>query len=383
MPKSKKDSVRLKDVARLAAVSLGTASQALNQRSNVSDDTRSRVIEAALSLGYLKDPLKTLSVQDISVVGMLTKHDENLGATVNPFHAQVQAGVEQACREYGLHLMVSALEVDRSNRPVALPAMLKEQHPDALLFIGTFLDDTIDKIYQDLEIPIVLIDSYAPNLPYDSVVTDNRQGAHLAVEHLLQQGHRCIGIVGSHEKSPPSVAERRQGYLEIMQKHGLKTYVEDSDLLKTTGYSATITLLERSPEVTAIFACNDEVAAGVLQVLREVGKRVPGDVSVVGFDNVDYAADLYPPLTTLHVHKTWMGRLGVRMLIERARNPNQPQTTCTVATHLVSRQSVAMRRPVASVVKTSVLKTSVTKNSATKNLVKKAAAKRGDIMTKT
>lgn len=336
MPKQ----VKLSDVARQAGVSLGTASQALNGRSSVSEETRSRVLEAAIGLGYLKDPIRTLHAHELSVVGMLTKHDLNLQTTVNAFYSHVQAGVEQACREYGLSLMVSAIEVDRSNRPVMLPAMLKEQHPDALLFIGTFLDDTIDAIYKELDIPIVLIDSYAPHLPYDSVVTDNRQGTFLAINHLLEHGHKHIGIVGSHEKSPPSILERRAAYLDIMRLYGLEPYVEDSDLLKATGYSGTKNLLECSPEVTAIFACNDEVATGVLAAARDLGRNVPNDLSIVGFDNVDYTADLYPPLTTVHIHKTWMGRLGVRMLVERAKHPDQPQITSGLATTLVSRQSV-------------------------------------------
>jgi DNA-binding LacI/PurR family transcriptional regulator len=332
--------VKLNDVARLAGVSLGTASQALNGRSSVSEETKARVLEAAIALGYLKDPIKTLHAQEISVVGMLTKHDVNLATTVSAFYSHVQAGVEQACRDYGLSLMVSAIEVDRQNRPVMLPSMIKEQHPDALLFVGTFLDDTIDAIYKDLEIPIVLIDSYAPHLPYDSVLTDNRQGTRLAVDYFVEHGHQHIGIVGSHEKSPPSILERRAGYLEAVERYGLKAYVEDSDLLKATGYAGTKSLLGRSPEITAIFACNDEVATGVIQALRDLGKRIPHDVSVIGFDNVDYAAELYPPLTTIHVHKTWMGRLGVRMLVERAKYPNQPQITSSLATQLVERQSV-------------------------------------------
>jgi DNA-binding LacI/PurR family transcriptional regulator len=337
MPKQ----VKLNDVARLAGVSLGTASQALNQRSNVSEETRARVLEAALGLGYLKEVVKTLQTQAISVVGMLTKHDINLQTTVNAFYSQVQAGVEQACRDYGLSLMVSAIEVDRQNRPVMLPTMIKEQHPDGLLFVGTFLDDTIASIYKDLDIPIVLIDSYAPHLPYDSVVTDNRQGTLLAVNHLVEQGHTCIGLIGSFENSAPSILERRAAYLEAVRLHSLKPYVEDSDLLKATGYASTKRLLEHSPEVTAIFACNDEVATGVLQAARELGRSVPNNLSVIGFDNVDYAAELYPPLTTVHVHKTWMGRLGVRMLVERTKHLDQPQMTCSLATKLVLRDSVS------------------------------------------
>ena len=98
--------IKLTDVARVAGVSLGTASQALNQRSNVSAETREKVLEDAISLGYLKEALKTLRTHEIYVIGMLTKHDANMPATVNPFYAHIQAGVEQACRTYGISLMV-------------------------------------------------------------------------------------------------------------------------------------------------------------------------------------------------------------------------------------------------------------------------------------
>jgi LacI family transcriptional regulator len=336
--------VKLTDVARVAGVSVGTASQALNQRSNVSAETREKVLEVAVSLGYLKEPVKTLRAHELSVIGMLTKHDVNMPVAVNPFYAHIQAGVEQACRSYGISLMVSAIEVDRSNRPVALPAMIKEQHPEGLLFISTFLDHTIADIYRSLDIPIVLIDSYAPNLPYDSIVTDNRQGVLLAVHHLVEFGHEHIGLIGSHDKSPPSILERRAGYLEAVGSRGLKPFIEDSELVRQPAYEATKVLLERCPEVTAIFACNDEVATGVMQAVRAIGMRVPEDISVIGFDNVDYTADLYPPLSTIHIHKTWMGSLGVQTLIDRSRHPDKPKMTITLATDLIIRQSVASPR---------------------------------------
>lgn len=336
--------VKLTDVARVAGVSLGTASQALNQRSTVATETRNKVLEAAIGLGYLKEP-KTLPSHDLSVIGMLTKHDVNSPVAINPFYAHIQAGVEQACRTYAMSLMVSAIEVDRSNRPVMLPVMIKEQHPEGLLFVSTFLDHTTQDAYRNLDIPIVLIDSYAPTLSYDSILTDNRQGALLAVNHLLEYGHQHIGLIGSHGTSPPSILERRAGYLEALQSHGLNPYIEASDLGRHPAYVATQTLLHHSPQVTAIFACNDDVAMGVMQAVRDMGKRVPEDISVVGFDNIDASGDVYPPLTTVHVHKRWMGIMAVQTLIERARHPDKPKMTVTLSTDLVIRQSVASPNP--------------------------------------
>ncbi len=336
MPKN----VKLNDVARAAGVSLGTASQALNQRSTVAHETRAKVLEAAISLGYLKEP-KTLSSHELSVIGMLTKHDVHSLTEFNSFYAHIQAGVEQACRANGMSLMVSAIEVDRSNRPVMVPTMIKEQHPEGLLFVSTFFDHSLEDVYHSLGIPIVLIDSYAPNLPYDSIVIDNAQGAMLAVNHLLEYGHEHVGLIGSHDTSPPSILERRAGYLAALQLHGLTPYIESSDLGRQPAYLATQKLLNQSPQVTAIFACNDDVAIGVIQAVRDSAKRVPEDISVVGFDNIEASADVYPPLTTIHVHKRWMGLMAVQTLIERARNPDKPKTTLKVSTDLRIRQSVA------------------------------------------
>jgi LacI family transcriptional regulator len=336
--------VRLNDVARAAGVSLGTASQALNQRSAVAAETRDKVLEVAISLGYLKER-RTLPANELSVIGMLTKHDVDVPVTVNSFYAHIQAGVEEACRTYGMSLMVSAIEVDRSNRPVILPTMIKEQHPQGLLLVSTFLDDSTSNVYRNLDIPIVLIDSYAPTLSYDSIVNDNARGALLAVNHLLEHGHKHIGLIGSHDRSPPSILERRAGYLAALAPYGLTPYIEPSDLIRQPAYLATQRLLQESPQVTAIFACNDEAAMGVMQAVRDMGKRVPEDISVVGFDNIDSSADVYPPLTTIHVHKRWMGMMAVQTLIERARHPDKPKMTITLSTDLVIRQSVSSPNP--------------------------------------
>jgi DNA-binding LacI/PurR family transcriptional regulator len=332
--------VKLADVARAAGVSAGTASQALNQRTMVSPETRKKVLEVAVRLGYFKDTVKPLHAHELKVIGVLVKQDINLPREINPFFSHIQSGVEQACRDYGMSMMISTIDVESSNRPVAFPIMLKEKHPDGLISLGTFLDGTTGEIFRDLGIPVVLADSYAPGLPFDSVLIDNRQGALSALHHLIEHGHERIGLVGSNQTSPPGILERRWAYLEALKTNGLTPYIEDSDLSREPAYTATTSLIERS-QVTAIFACNDDVAIGAMQAVRDMGKRVPEDISVVGFDNIDSSADVYPPLTTVHVHKRWMGMMAVQTLLERARNPDKPKTTTTVSTDLIVRQSVA------------------------------------------
>jgi LacI family transcriptional regulator len=334
-------SVTLRDVAKLAGVSVGTASQALNNRPHVAPETRARVLDAARSLGY---PIKDLpyGADSVKVVGLLTKHDLGLPVEVNPFYSYIQAGVESECRKQRISLMYANVEVDPSNHPVQWPPMIREQHVDGLILAGTFIEETADLFQRQIDVPIVLVDSYAPSLPFDGVVIDNTPAARGGVEYLIERGHTRIGLVGWNDESPPSVQERQIGYCQALQRHNIeRTFIEPSGLNRESGHDAIVRLLGRHPEVTAVFACNDVAALGVLSGARDLGMNVPGDLSVLGFDNIDMAQETVPSLTTVHVYKTWMGVLGVRRLLERARDPAQPKVTMTLDTQLVVRDSVA------------------------------------------
>jgi LacI family transcriptional regulator len=335
------NSVKLQDVADLAGVSIGTASQALNNRPTVASATRSRVLDAAKSLGYPVKPFSDIKpYADVGIIGLLTKHDFGIAPEVSPFYSHIQAGVESECRKRQINLMYANVEVDPSNHPVEWPAMIQEAHVDGLLLAGAFIEGAIGFLRRKLNIPIVLVDSYAPNLPFDSVLIDNAPGTALALNYLIGLGHTHIGLVGTNPSSPPSVLERRQAFIRQLQTRGLSTaYVEDSIIQQQSGYDTAQKLMNRAPEVTAIFAGADIVAIGVIQGLLDIGLRVPEDVSVVGFDNIDSAGFITPALTTVHVHKTWMGAISVRQLLERVQNPEQPKVTISVATELVVRDS--------------------------------------------
>jgi LacI family transcriptional regulator len=125
-----------------------------------------------------------------------------------------------------------------------------------------------------------------------------------------------------------------------MKKNHLDPLIEPSKLSRNGGFAAMKTLWSCSPELTAVFSCNDDTAFGVIAAAQELGLKVPGDLSVIGFDNIDLASEYKPALTTIHVHKSWMGTIGVRLLIERARNPDKPVVTTVISTQLVIRDSV-------------------------------------------
>ncbi len=336
------NSITLQDVAKLAGVSIGTASQALNNRPNVAQDTRGRVLDAARTLGYpFKENDNGAGENPLSVIGLLIKHDYGFPFEVNAFYSYIQAGVESECRKRNISLMFSNIEVDPANHPVMWPSMISEQRIDGLILAGTFIENTIGLLGQRVDIPIVLVDSYAPNLHFDSIVIENVAGATTAVDYLVQQGHTHIGLIGWAKQSPPSIGERQIGYHRALEAHNISTrYIEESGLNREDGYSAAKRLLQRTPEVTAIFACNDLTAIGAIHAAREMGLTMPGDLSIVGFDNIDMAKEVTPSLTTIHVYKTWLGIFSVRQLIARAMNPEQPKTTMSLMTDLIVRKSV-------------------------------------------
>ena len=340
------NSVTLHDVAKLAGVSIGTASQAINNRPSVAQDTRTRVLDAARTLGYpLKDTVSDTGENPLSIIGLLTKHDYGFPFEVNAFYSYIQAGVESECRRHNMSLMFSNIEVDSSNHPVIWPAMITEQRVDGLLLAGTFIENTIGLLGQRVDIPIVLVDSYAPNLPFDSIVIENINGATTALNHLIAQGHTRIGMIGWTKNSPPGINERYIGYTHALEAHNISThYVEESGLNREEGYRAAVQLLQRAPELTAIFACNDLTAIGAIHAARDMGLRVPDDLSIIGFDNIDMAKEITPALTTIHVYKSWLGIFGVRQLIARAMNPEQPKTSTTITTDLVVRESTGRPR---------------------------------------
>lgn len=335
------NTIRLQDVADLAGVSIGTASQALNNRPSVATDTRARVVDAARTLGYPIKYRTESAAPDVEVIGMLTKHDYGYPPNINPFYSQVQAGVESECRRQNISLMYANIEVDAVNHPITWPPMLSEERIDGLLLVGTFIRDTVGILRRRLDIPIVLIDAYAPGLPYDSVLIDNDLGTRTAVDHLWQLGHRRIGLLGTNPNSPPSLLERRKSFQRLMRARGLsEDYIEDSELTQDSGYEALKRLVNRAPDVTAVFAAADIIALGALSAARELDINIPQQLSVMGFDNIDLASVVTPALTTIHVHKTWMGALGVRQLLYRVEEPLQPQITIAVSTKLVERDSV-------------------------------------------
>lgn len=213
---------------------------------------------------------------------------------------------------------------------------------DGLLFVGAFLDDIITQVVERRSIPIVLVDAYAASDLHDAVVSDNLEGACQAVTSLIQRGHRHIGFVGSHPQAYPSIQDRRQGYVQALQSNDITDfYFADCHIINRGEIlDATTGLLRENPQITALFGANDEVIIAAMEAAQALGSRIPDDISVMGFDDIDLAESVSPSLTTMHVDKIGMGRLAVQLLINRVEYPESSPVTAVIHPHLVERHSI-------------------------------------------
>ncbi len=336
--------VKIIDIARESGVSLSTVSLVFNSKPGVSEETRAKVFEVASRLGYsAKAAVPQPKISPLSTVGMVVKTDPDIPAQANPFYSKVIAGIEDVCRRNSINLLFATLPVDEDNHPVEVPHLLASSNIDGLLMVGTFMDDTIISISGKRTPPIVLVDGYSSQEKYDTVISDNYRAAYQAVEYLLERGHRHVGLVGSDTVCYPSLRERRNGYLRALKENDISDiYIANFNINKTKGYIETQQLLAAHPEITALFCVNDDCASTAIRVAQGLGKKVPQDISIVGYDDTYIAAHTLPALTTMHVDTLAMGRAAVHLLSLRLEDPESARMTLTIHPTLVERESVAV-----------------------------------------
>jgi len=333
--------VTLAEVAKLANVAVGTASEALNQKIGISERTRNRVLSAARQLGY-GQRLVDVEASDgaLNTVGVI-KHNQHDYPGFDPFYFPVIAGIEHKCQAVGLTMSYATCEVDSFNRVTRLPPAMVSSRLDGLIIVGAFLAQPFAREIRSLPCPVVLVDSYAEDVRFDRILTNNLDGANEAVSYLIRSGHRHIGLIGSCEGCYPSICERRAGYLTALARHSIaEQYIEESPLNRKAAHDATLKLLERAPHLTALFVVNDNAAFGAIAAARSLGYEVPRQLSVIGFDDIMFAADMTPALTTMRIDKMRMGELAVQTLNYRIGNPDAPAMATILDATLVKRDSV-------------------------------------------
>ncbi|MFF3489469.1 LacI family DNA-binding transcriptional regulator [Streptomyces sp. NPDC002701] len=334
------------DVARKAGVSVATVSRTLAGNYPVSEETRARVMAAVKSLHYVVNVhAKALSGRVAGPVALVIKD------ITGPSLAHVAAGVEQEAASLGRLSLVCATHDDPA-REDDLVQLMREQHAAAVVLVGSAIPDEsyqrrMTEYARALDAAgsrLVLVGrpAPAPGLPVTVVDYDNRGGAFQATSHLLASGHRSVLFLGG-EAGLNSPDERRAGYLDALRAHGVAPRSEALDTQGTytraSGYARTRDALRNGVDFTAVFAASDMVALGAVAALREAGRSVPDDISVVGFDDVPFATDLTPALTTIRVPYEELGRTAVRLALAR-RDAVSDDDRVVLGTQLIIRKSV-------------------------------------------
>lgn len=330
--------VTLKDVAKEAGVSATTVSRALNNKDAISPSTREKILKLAKEMDYTPDAVAR---------GLKNKRTETIGVVIadisDPFFAPIVKGIEKAVREEGYHLILCDTDEDYQVEKEALRTLM-EKRVDGLLItpVQTSFQDIVE--LKKKKIPFVLLCRHFnfELLETDYVVTNDVEGAVLAVTHLIEKGHRKILFING-PTYVSSAKERLAGYKRAFLEAGVKldeSLVREGGIKMEDGYRITKQELARPLQFTAVFAYSDFVALGVMKALKEANLRIPQDIALVGYDDIDIASFLEVPLTTVRIPKYELGVEGFRLLKRKMKGEADSLEKVILPTELVVRESV-------------------------------------------
>lgn len=329
--------VTIVEVAEKAGVSLGTVSRVINNDIHVARKTRERVLAVTQELGYVANrQARSLAGGKTNTIGVIVR---DLGTG---YIGEIIRGIDSELNISGVDLVLYTTHRMVSKEANYVASLAQGMVDGLLLVLPRSPVDYIDTLMEH-NFPFVLIDHQGTGTACPAVGATNWQGAYNATEYLIKLGHQRIGfITGSMDLG--CAEDRLQGYRSALRTHHVSQDAElvyEGDFLQTDGYTGAAALLDLPNPPTAIFASNDVMAMGVMDEVRNRGLRVPGDISVIGFDNIPQSAVVSPPLTTVQQPLEQMGRVATQMLLRILKNPEKESGRIELPTELIVRNSTS------------------------------------------
>jgi len=334
--------ITIKEVAEKAGVSTATVSLVLHNKRRISEETRKKVLKAVRELNYHPSQVaRGLVLKQTGNIGFVLTEDHFLRS--EPFYTKIFLGTEFETRNYNYFVLLSTIPTEFSDEE-PLPRFIVQQNIDGLIVAGKVPLKFVEKI-SSLNLPIIFIDYYPPKGDYSAVLIDNIHGGLLATQHLIDLGHEKIAFIGG-DIEHPSINERLIGYKMALEKYGIQFNADlvvtgEKSTSKENGFNAICVLMERGVEFTAIFACNDAMAIGAMECLKKRDIKIPKQVSVVGFDDIESDIFQDPPLTTVAVPKFDLGIEAMKLMRDLLNKNIRKNKKILVPVELVVRQSTA------------------------------------------
>jgi len=329
----------VKEVAAHAGVSTATVSRALSGSASVREPLRSRVLEAARSLAYLPNrAARDLRVRSSRAVGVLIPDIEN------PFFTSVVCGIEDLLRKTDYSLLLANYNEDPDQEARRLE-LFRAEGVRGLIFAASRAPSGLYAELGKAGIALVAVSRVIPRLRVDQVTLANREGAHAATAHLIRLGHPRIALINGPLVFA-TARGRQSGYEEALQEAGLPlddTLVVHCAFNQAAGYSAMHRLLGSASPPAAVFAGSNLLTLGALQAIHERGLDIPGEIAIVGFDDMPWAISLRPPLTAVAQPAFDVGRTAAELVLARIREPSLPRRQVVLETRLVIRSSCGFK----------------------------------------
>ena len=336
-----KQRVTLKDISVASGVALSTVSNALSGKANVTPETREKVLQIAAKFGYRISPVaRSLRTGRTFSIGLLVSD------ITNTYYAEVMRGAEAALRDAGYFLIVGNTDYDPTIEAQYIQHFIDQQVDGIILVMHSSISESVAQI-QSTGTPLVLMNRRHARVVNDLVGTDFRAGTQLALQYLWDLGHREIGFLAG--KPGSSVTDDRlegvEHFRRAIEPISLNIHIGHADYSVDAGYDFTRDLLERYPGVTAIMTSQDQSAYGSLAALKTLGLSAPGDMSVLGFDDLPLSSSPLIDLSTLRVDRRALGEMAASALLGRIHSGATAAKTELVSPQLVQRGTCGMPRP--------------------------------------
>lgn len=332
----------IKDIAKQVGVSVTTVSNVINgKQSKVSEETINKIHKSIKELNYIPNlSARSLVNNKSKLIGVIIPQTEDYKQLLleNPFYSEMVSGIESKTREHGYYIILSGVDKDKSVLDVFVRWNL-----DGAIIMGIYQEEFYEGLKQ-VRIPITLVDSYINDKYFHKVGIDDEYGGYLATKYLIECGHRNIALVTGSIKKDGVTEKRFLGYKRALQEADIfynPEYVFEQSVSYEHGIEAGKNIAGEHKDITAVFATADLIAAGVISGLKEYGKDVPQDISVMGFDDVSISRMIVPSLTTIKQNIRYKGAVAAEQVINAIeKNGDNLSKEVLLPLEVVERQSV-------------------------------------------